>query len=246
MPSSLSDAPILSRDLVVRYGTRTALDGVTLSVPAGSTFGFLGPNGAGKSTFIKALLGLVPVVSGELLLNGYSPRQSEARRVLGYLPEEAVYPKFLTAREAVRFYGRLSGMSGTVLENRIEEMMGRVGLRDAADRRLGTFSKGMIQKVGLAQALVHDPQVLVLDEPTSGLDPVAKLQLREILYDLKARGKTVFFSSHELSEVELLCDSAAILSRGRVLHSGPLADLVGDGRQNLERLFVRLVEGVKP
>lgn len=239
--------PIEARDLVVRYGDRTALDRVTLAVPRGATFGFLGPNGAGKSTFIKVLLGLVFPSSGSALLNGLAPSSPDARRPLGYLPEEAAYPKFLTPRELVRFYGKLSGMTSARVDARLAELLPFVGLQDAADRRLGTFSKGMMQKVGLVQALVHDPDVLVLDEPTSGLDPVAKLHLREILRGLKARGKTIFFSSHELSEVELLCDSVAILSAGRLLRSGALADVVGhaDGERNLERLFVKLVEGAK-
>jgi ABC-2 type transport system ATP-binding protein len=176
-----------------------------------------------------------------VFLDGLNPSDPAARRTLGYLPEDAAYPKFLTPRELLRFYGRLSGVDRAALDARMEKLFPLVGLEHAADRRLGTFSNGMVQKVGLLQALIHDPQILVLDEPTSGLDPVAKLHLRETLRGLQARGKTIFFSSHELSEVELLCDSVAILSAGKILRSGPLSEVVGDGERNLERLFVRLI-----
>ncbi|MBP9733630.1 MAG: ABC transporter ATP-binding protein [Candidatus Omnitrophica bacterium] len=234
-----------AKDLIVRYGKHEALRSVTLGVKKGETFGFIGPNGAGKSTFIKTALGLLLPHSGSVVLNGLAPGNTASRVKLGFVPEEANYYRYLTPEEILRFYGRIFKVPKVLLENRITELLTLVGLEKVRRKRASTFSKGMMQKISLAQALINDPDTLILDEPTSGLDPLAKLNLRSILIRLREQGKTLFFSSHELSEVVLLCDSMAILVGGRVMAEGPLKDVVGDSERNLERLFVQLVQGEK-
>jgi ABC-2 type transport system ATP-binding protein len=225
--------------LTVSYGAKKALDGLTLRVAKGEIFGFLGPNGAGKSTAIKALLGLVVPTGGRVTLHGLPPSDPRSRARAGFLPEEARYYRFLTPVEALRFYGELCRVPKKTLEPRIKTLLERVGLTDDRNRPLGTFSKGMTQKLGLAQALIDDPDTLILDEPTSGLDPIARMDLRTLLFELKREGKTIFFSSHELSEVELMCDSVAVLKEGRVLKAGPMTEFVGsDHERNLERFFL--------
>lgn len=235
------DSVIRADNLVVRYGPRTILDGVSLNVERGRIFGFIGPNGAGKSTFIKTLLGLVFPDSGSIALHGESPSAVSARRKIGYLPEETNYYKFLTPLESLAFYGKLCGLPKNIIAKRSEELLASVGLEDVKSKRVGTFSKGMAQKLSLAQALIHDPETLILDEPTSGLDPLARADLRELLTDLKKKGKTLFFSSHELSEVELLCDGVALIRAGRIAVQGPIKDVLSHSEQNLEKLFVKLI-----
>ena len=231
-------------DLVVQYGDRRVVEGLTLQVPRGEIFGFLGPNGAGKSTTIKSLLGLIFPQSGTLRLNGLSPSDPRSRARVGFMPEDATYYRFLTAEEILRFYGRLFLISSIELNKRIDRLLNLVGLADAARRQLRTFSKGMVQKVSLAQSLINDPETLILDEPTTGLDPLAKMQLRDILSDLKKQGKTIFFSSHELSEAELLCDSILILKSGRALRGGSLKEvLAGQSGHSLEKFFLNTIQG---
>lgn len=225
--------------LTVCYGAKKALDGLTLSVSRGEIFGFLGPNGAGKSTAIKALLGLVPVSEGCVTLHDLPPSDPRSRARVGFLPEEARYYRFLTPVEALRFYGELCRVPKQTLDARIVALLERVGLAEVRNRQLATFSKGMAQKLGIAQALVNDPDTLILDEPMSGLDPIARIDLRTLLLDMRREGKTIFFSSHELSEVELVCDSVAVLKDGKVLKAGPMTAFVGsDHERNLERFFL--------
>ncbi len=223
-------------------GTK-ALRDFSLRVSAGEILGFLGPNGAGKTTTIKILLGFLPPTSGTVRVLGGDPRDPKTRERIGYLPETANYYPFMTPEELLRFYGRLSGLAADQLRRRIPEMLDLVGLSQAAGRRLGRFSKGMLQRAGIAQALLHDPDVLILDEPMTGLDPPARLQMREIILNLKQRGKTVFFSSHELSETELVCDRVAILRQGEALWVGATREVAGDGERNLERIFLKMIRG---
>lgn len=228
--------------LTVRYGDQAALDGLSLTVRRGETFGFLGSNGAGKSTFIKALIGILEPGAGLLRVHGGSPADKRVRSRIGYLPEEPAFPKFLTAEEALSYHARLSGLTRPEGRRRAARLLSRMGLERAARRRLGTYSKGMLQKVSLAQALLHDPDTLILDEPASGLDPLARMDLRELLKEQAASGKTVFFSSHELSEAELVCDSIAILRAGRLVRSGPLAETLREaGTLSLERFFLEAI-----
>lgn len=234
-------AAIECRALKVIFGSKTALDGLDLSVRRGEVFGFLGPNGAGKSTTIKTLLGLVRPQSGEAFLDGLPASDPQARKKIGFLPEEATYYRFLNPLEILAFYGKLSGMPSDLIRKRSDELLDLVGLGAVKKKALSTFSKGMVQKVSLAQALLHDPEILILDEPTSGLDPLARIGLRDILHDLNRRGKTIFFSSHELSEVELLCHSVAIVCGGRAIRSGPLGEVLSGRTHELEKFFIETI-----
>ena len=239
------DYSIEIKDLVFEYRNKRILNGVSLRVKKGEIFGFIGPNGAGKSTTIKAMLGLVFPKSGSVSLHGRPCLDAATRRKIGFLPEEASYYKFLTPMEALRFYGSLAGMDRRAIAKRSGELLDFVGLGEVKHKFIGSFSKGMAQKMSLAQALIHDPETLILDEPTSGLDPIARNDLRDLLKDLKAGGKTIFFSSHELSEVELLCDTVAMIKDGKILLSGPTREVTSAARENLEKLFVQIIRGDK-
>jgi len=232
------------KNLVVDYRHHRALDGLSLKVREGEIFGFIGPNGAGKTTAIKALLGLISPNQGEVLLHGLPPSRPAARAKIGFLPEEATYYRFLSPVEILSFYGEILGMPKQVLRDRIQNILSLVGLSDVRNRPIHTFSKGMVQKVSLAQALIHEPETLILDEPTSGLDPLARMNLRKILTDLKKAGRTIFFSSHELSEVELICDSIAIIKEGRLVKAGLIHEVLGAHKDlHLERFFLETIRG---
>ena len=211
-----------------------AVDHLDLTVAAGQVFGLLGPNGSGKSTTIKIILGLLEVTAGTATVFGVPSGQIAARQNVGYLPESPYFYRHLTGRELVAFYARLCGLGASSLADRVTEVIALVGMTDAADRRVGTYSKGMLQRIGLAQALVHDPRLVILDEPTAGVDPVGAAAISEIILSLKARGKTVLITSHLLGQIEDICDRVAILDRGRLLLEGAVRDLVdGTGRQAL-------------
>jgi ABC-2 type transport system ATP-binding protein len=203
-----------------------AVKRVSLEVPAGSLFGYLGHNGAGKTTTIRMLLGLVAPSRGRVAVWGGAPGDPRVRRRVGYLPEQPNFYLDLTAREFLGFHADLCGLAGDARRHRIGELLERVGLTGVEGVRLGRFSKGMLQRIGLAQALVGDPDLLVLDEPMSGLDPVGRKEVRDLMVDLGRRGKTVFFSTHVLSDAEAVCDQVAILVRGEVRSVGALADLL--------------------
>lgn len=203
-----------------------AVRDLSLRVEKGEVYGLLGPNGSGKSTTLKILLGLVTATSGETRVFGEDSNSVRSRRDVGFLPENPYFYKFLTGAETVRFFGKLSGMSGDGLEARVEELLELVGLTDAAARRVGSYSKGMLQRIGLAQALVQDPGLLVLDEPTAGVDPVGSREIRDLILELKARGKTVLLCSHLLSQVQEVCDRVGILARGRLVREGRVEDLL--------------------
>jgi len=211
-----------------------AVDGLSLRVPANCIYGLVGPNGSGKSTTIKALLGLARPAAGRLEVWGRPAGDRETRRRLGYLPEGPFYPRQLTGRELARLHGLLGGLDGAAAERRAQELLERVGLAEAADRKLAGYSKGMLQRVGLAQALVHDPDTLILDEPTAGVDPVGVAEIAQLIRDLKAEGKTILLCSHLLAHVERLCDEVAVLARGRLMASGPLESLAeADGKRTV-------------
>ncbi len=203
-----------------------AVRGVSLEVKQGEVFGFVGPNGAGKTTSIKMLTGLIFPTSGSARVFGREAPSPAAMERVGFLPENPyVYP-YLTPREFVSLCGRLSGVPGKDLGRRVEEVIARVGMSDAIDRPVRALSKGMGQRVGLASALVHDPDLLILDEPMSGLDPVGRKDVRDLILEERGRGKTVFFSTHILSDVEMLCDRVCILRKGEVVESGKLTELL--------------------
>src|SRR5579864_1552613 len=207
-----------------------ALDGFSLTVEAGEIFGFLGPNGAGKSTAIHLAMGFMRPSSGVGRMLGERFGHPGTRRHVGFLAESvALYHR--RAERLVRFYGALNGMGGTQLESRAQQVLKIVGLQDHANRNAGKFSRGMLQRVGLAQAIVNDPELLILDEPTSALDPLARVMVRELLLNARNAGKTIFLSSHLLSEVELVCDRVAVLHRGRLVRLGRTADLLQASEQ---------------
>jgi len=202
-----------------------AVDGISLNVRRGTIFGFLGPNGAGKTTFVKMLLSAVHPTRGSALIFGRDARQSEARRSIGYLPENHRFPTYFTGNGMLDFYAAQSGMNGSERRKKIPEMLELVGLERWGSVRLGKYSKGMLQRLGLAQALIHSPSLLILDEPTDGVDPVGRRQIRDMLTRYEEQGTTIFINSHLLAEVELFCREVAILNRGKVALSGSMHDL---------------------
>jgi ABC-2 type transport system ATP-binding protein len=220
--------------------TKVALNGLDLEVFSGEVFGFLGPNGAGKTTTMNVLLGFVQPTSGAASLFGIDVRQPIARRRIGYLPELTYYYKFLTAEELLRFYANIFGLPRAERERRIDETLKLVELDSARKRQIKTYSKGMQQRVGLAQALINNPDLLILDEPTSGLDPLGRMKVRDIIQRLKNEGKTVFFSSHEMGEVETVCDRVAIVASGELKAAGSVEQVM-KGHPNLEKAFLNCI-----
>ncbi|GAC1319557.1 MAG: ABC transporter ATP-binding protein [Chloroflexota bacterium] len=223
----MSETAIEVVGLRKQYGRKTALHGLDLVVQAGEVFGFLGPNGAGKTTTVKILLGLVRPTAGEARLLGRPAGEADARRRIGYLPENFRFHDWLTGEGLLQFHGRLAGMSLERRQERIPQVLELVGLGDRGADRIRSYSKGMTQRIGLAQAILHEPDIVLLDEPTSALDPVGRREVRDLIRLLASTGTTVFLNSHLLSEVEMVCDRVAIVDRGRVVRSGPLAELVG-------------------
>lgn len=203
-----------------------AVRDLSLSVESGQVYGLLGPNGSGKSTTLKILLGLVGATSGTAEIFGVESRNFESKDEVGFLPENPYFYKFLTGRETLAFYGKLCAMAGRTLDARIKELLAMVGLEDAADRRVGGYSKGMLQRIGLAQALIQGPKLLVLDEPTAGVDPAGSRQIRDMILDLKKQGITILLTSHLLEQVQEVCDRVGILARGRMVREGNLDELV--------------------
>ncbi len=203
-----------------------AVKDLSLEVQQGEVYGLLGPNGSGKSTTLKVLMGLVTPTHGESRIFGESSRDYRSHRVVGFLPENPYFYKFLTAEETLRFYGKICSLRGRQLDSRIGELLSLVGLEEARHRRLGGYSKGMLQRIGLAQALVQDPRLVVLDEPTAGVDPAGSRQIRDLILELKERGKSVLLTSHLLEQVQEVCDRVGIMSRGSMVREGKLAELV--------------------
>lgn len=203
-----------------------AVDHVTLRIEAGEVYGLIGPNGSGKSTTMKALLGLLAPTSGKCEIFGRDSLKVDSRLDVGFLPENPYFYKHLTGAETIRFYGKLCGMRGRELEARIDELLDLVGLVSARDRRLGGYSKGMLQRIGLAQAIVQSPRLVILDEPTAGVDPVGSREIRDLILKLKKRGVTVFLCSHLLEQVQEVCDQVGIIFEGKLVKEGKLQDLI--------------------
>ncbi|MBW2274172.1 MAG: ABC transporter ATP-binding protein [Deltaproteobacteria bacterium] len=232
------------KDFRPGFGLRRkrVLHGISFSVQRGEIFGFVGPNGAGKTTTLKLLMGLIRATSGKASILGHDVGESAFRREIGFLPENAYFYDFLTGREILDFYARLSGVPSARRKERVGTLLDWVGLSHAADMRIRTYSKGMAQRVGIAQALVHDPSVVFLDEPMSGLDPIGRKEIRDLILRLRAEGKTVFMNTHILSDVEMVCDRVAIIVEGRIRYEGRIEDFLaeGDGRCDL------VLSGVAP
>lgn len=232
---------IETQELRKVYGDLVAVDSVTLSVEKGEVFGFLGPNGAGKTTTVKILLGLAHPTAGRASVLGHSPGDPAVMGRVGFLPEHFRFPSWMTAAGLLDLYGRLYGLSPEERKRRTHDLLERVGLAERARTRLGEFSKGMSQRIGLAQALLNRPHVVLLDEPTSGLDPLGRREVRDLIRELRASGVAVFLNSHLLGEVEAVCDRVAIVKRGRVVRVGSLGDLQG-GRIEVEMRATGLTE----
>ena len=203
-----------------------AVRDLDLRVEAGEVYGLLGPNGSGKSTTLKIILGLVSPTRGQTEIFGRDSRLVESRATVGFLPENPYFYKYLTGAETLMFFGRLCGLRGSRLRKRIEELLALVGLTNARERRLGTYSKGMLQRIGLAQALVNEPKLVVLDEPTAGVDPAGSREIRDLIVDLKAQGITVLLSSHLLAQAQEMCDRVGILANGMLVCEGRLDELI--------------------
>lgn len=228
----------------VRHSFRTGfwmkstevLKGIHFNVPTGSVYGVLGPNGAGKTSLIHLIAGLRKPTSGSVLIKGVSAMIPDSRVSLGYVPERPYFHGFLTPRRLLRFFGRLSGLNEKEIEIRRENVLEAVGMSHAVDRELSQCSKGMIQRIGIAQALLHDPDILVFDEPMSGLDPIGRREMRELFVELQKRGKTLFFSSHLTSDIEETCSHLAVIQSGKLVGAGPLSQFL----KKADRLSVEI------
>lgn len=229
----------LTKDFAVgmRGKKLRAVDDLCLEVGDNEIFGLLGPNGSGKSTTIKIILGLLEASKGTCEIYGRPSKLVDARRSVGFLPEAPYFYRYLTGRELVRYYARICMVSRVKIDSAVDSVIKLVGMTEAADRRVGTYSKGMLQRIGLAQSLVHDPQLVILDEPTAGVDPLGSAAIAEIVRELKRRGKTVLLSSHLLAQIEGLCDRVAILHRGKLVREGRIDDLVEE--KDAESLVVQ-------
>src|SRR5450432_1923400 len=217
-----------------RKRPKCALKPLQLTVEEGEIFGFLGPNGAGKTTTLKMLVGLSFPTGGTARILGMELDDPKMKAQIGFLPEQPYFYDYLTARELLKYYGHLSGVDAKQLLRKVDEVLARVGLRDSANVQLRKFSKGMLQRAGIAQAILHDPKVVFLDEPMSGLDPMGRREVRSLIEELKAEGKTVFFSTHILSDAEALCDRVAIIHLGELRGVGAIADLTSSVRGKVE------------
>ncbi|HWY46149.1 MAG TPA: ABC transporter ATP-binding protein [Bryobacteraceae bacterium] len=250
MPADLAiETEGLSKTFRRRWSKQAfrAVENLSLRVERGTTYGLLGPNGAGKTTFVKMLLSCANPTSGRAKVFGIDSRIPAARRPIGYLPENHRFPTYMTGRGMLDFYSALSGMDGASRKKRTAELLTLVGLAEWGDVRLGKYSKGMLQRVGLAQALMHSPSLLILDEPSDGVDPVGRRQIREILQGLEEKGVTIFLNSHLLAEVELFCRDVAIIHRGKLALEGKIKDLTaGSGyRVEAEHAPERLVDELR-
>jgi ABC-2 type transport system ATP-binding protein len=216
------------------------LHGISFSVREGEIFGFVGPNGAGKTTTLKILMGLIRATSGAATILGHAVHETAFRRHIGFLPENPYFYAHLTGREILTFYARLSGVPSAQRPARVKALLEWVGLTDAANARLQTYSKGMLQRLGIAQALVHDPSVVFLDEPMSGLDPIGRVEIRDLILRLRSEGKTVFMNTHILHDVEMVCDRVAIIVKGRIRYEGDVGDVVGGSEEEVDVVVANL------
>jgi ABC-2 type transport system ATP-binding protein len=229
-----------------RKRPKLALRPLRLTIEQGEVFGFLGPNGAGKTTTLKLLMGLVFPTAGTARLLGFAMDDPRVKSQIGFLPEQPYFYDHLTARELLNYYGQLSGVAARGRSARVEQMLARVGLTDSAGVQLRKFSKGMLQRVGLAQAVLHDPKLVFLDEPMSGLDPMGRREVRDLIQQLRAEGKTVFFSTHILSDAEALCDRVGVIHRGELRGVGAVAELTSEKQGKIEIVFYAQAQKVPP
>jgi ABC-2 type transport system ATP-binding protein len=240
MPGAAIEIENLTKDYpfgFLHLKKKRSLEGLTMQVESGEVFGFLGPNGAGKSTTIKLLVGLIFPDAGSARILGKSITDIEMHRDIGYLPEQPYFYDYLTAAEVLDYFARFHDLTATDRRERVARMLKKVGLETAGKIQLRKYSKGMLQRVGLAQAILHDPKVVILDEPMSGLDPIGRREVRDIILELKRQGKTVLFSTHILSDAEMLCDRVGVIVGGKLRGVGAPGEIVGLKAQGLEILF---------
>ncbi len=230
---------IVINKLSKSYGEQYVVRDLSLTVIKGSVFGFLGPNGAGKTTTIKMLVGLAQPSEGTVIIAGGSPIQLSIREKIGFMPESPAFYLYLTGREFLEFIASIFGITDP--EKKISELLSEVGISDAGDRQIRTYSKGMLQRLGLAQALINDPEILFLDEPLDGLDPLGRAEIKRIIFTLKSQGKTIFFNSHILSDVAEICDQVGIIDKGVLIVSGTPEELAR-GYRDLEDAFVHIIK----
>jgi ABC-2 type transport system ATP-binding protein len=230
----------LEKQFTLNLGVRRrrALDRLSLSVQRGEIYGFLGPNGAGKTTSIKILTSLLRQDAGEARVFGGDPSMESTRRMLGFLPESPVFYDHLTGREFLRLCGKLCAMPSAAIKKRSDELLGRVGLAHAADLQIRRYSKGMNQRLGIAQAILHEPQLVILDEPMSGLDPMGRADIRDLIVELRNSGKTVFFSTHIIPDVEVICDRIGLVNHGRMIAEGSVHALLDAARSKTTEVLV--------
>lgn len=221
---------------------KLVINDLNLQIQKGEVFGFLGPNGAGKSTVIKIIMDFIHPTSGTVTVKGMPVSNPRVREFIGYLPENPLFYDHLTAEETLKFGGKAARMEKGALEESAGQLLSRLKLSEAKRQHIRTYSKGMVQRIGLALALVHDPEICIFDEPMSGLDPLGRKLVADLILDMRKMGKTVFFSSHILSDIESLCDRVGILNKGNLLFCGTLDDLIG-GSEGLEEAFIGLIEG---
>lgn len=255
MDKPSADAPAVSIDSLTKdfsIGLRgvklRAVDNLTLHVREGEVFGLLGPNGSGKSTTLKLILGLLAATRGQCSIFGIPARRVESRRDVGFLPEAPYFYRYLSGRELVCFYAKICGVPRSEIQERAMDAIRLVGMEEAARRRVGTYSKGMLQRIGLAQAIVHDPRLIILDEPTAGVDPIGSASIAELIRELKERGKTILLCSHLLAQVEGICDRIAIMNRGKLILEGAVDHLLereGMRQINVEGLSEPALEEVR-
>jgi ABC-2 type transport system ATP-binding protein len=219
---------------------KRVLHGISFSVRQGEIFGFVGPNGAGKTTMLKILMGLIHAQGGTATVLGHDIRENEYRKHVGFLPENPYFYDFLTGTEFLNFYARVSGVPAQERPERVSSLLEQVGLADAGDARLRTYSKGMLQRVGIAQAIVHDPDIVFLDEPMSGLDPIGRKEIRDLILRLNGEGKTIFMNTHILSDVEMLCHRVAILVNGKIRYSGSSEEFLASEERSADVVLARL------
>lgn len=231
---AVSDLTKTYRSGLIRRKSVNALKGVSLDVSRGEIFGLLGPNGAGKTTLIKILLGIVRGTSGNASVLGHAAGKRRGRLAVGYLPENHRIPRHLTGNSALDYYGQLSHMPLREIRSKRQPLLDQVGLGKWGREPVRNYSKGMLQRLGLAQAMLHNPELLILDEPTDGVDPKGRADIREVLFRLKEQGRTVFLNSHLLQEIELVCDRVAVLERGTVRHLGPIRNLTDTENNDIE------------
>jgi ABC-2 type transport system ATP-binding protein len=230
------------------FGKRkvNALQELDLTIPQGTIFGLLGPNGAGKTTLIKILLGITYPTAGTAALLGEDIKNYTIRKKIGYLPENHKFPLYLNGEEVLRYFGRLSGADSSLLDNKIDELLTTVKLINWKKNKIKTYSKGMMQRLGLAQALINNPELVFLDEPTDGVDPIGRIEIREILLKLKEQGKTIFLNSHLLSETEMVCDRVGILNKGKLIRESTVRELTERTEEYLIRTGSELPDGLFP